>query len=411
MIRRRHVYHLAGYDPIDAPAQFRRFGWQLQIFQRTWGVEANLAEMQASEESTRASWRVRARASNWQVECVHELLLWDDIVRSDFAQPTSRRLTKGLRAYFDFFSSGTVFKYIVANQRYALFFLFPLFQLAVLAAGAGLLAALVNRIAGVTGSAAMVLGFGVGALVFGGLLKWLGPRWRLQQALDDWIFASDYLYGRRPDVDARLERFAEALVARAATAEVDEIVVVGHSLGATLALEMLVRALARDPVFAKRGPSVSLLTIGATIPKFALHPRAERIRRTIARVVAEPTLHWAEYQSRDDAISFYKFDPVSLKRIDDDRLNGKPVIRRVQIHDMLHAATFARYRRRFLRLHYQSVMANEKQAPYDYFLMVCGPVPFPQWTRSRGGLIDFISPDGAYRGPLPDMNVSQVSVT
>jgi hypothetical protein len=67
-----------------------------------------------------------------------------------------------------------------------------------------------------------------------------------------------------------------------------------------------------------------VLTVGATIPKFALHPRAHEMRRKIARIADEPSIAWAEYRSRDDTISFYKFDPVALRRIADDRLDGKP---------------------------------------------------------------------------------------
>jgi pimeloyl-ACP methyl ester carboxylesterase len=136
----------------------------------------------------------------------------------------------------------------------------------------------------------------------------------VQQLLDDWIFAHDYLHGRRPDVDARLDRFAQALVAQSRDSTLDEIVIVGHSLGAMLAIDILVRALALDPDFGRRGGKICLLTVGATIPKFALHPRAQDIRDRIARVVAEPSIAWTEYQSRDDTISFYKFDPVALRR-------------------------------------------------------------------------------------------------
>ena len=137
--------------------------------------------------------------------------------------------------------------------------------------------------------------------------------------------------------------------------------------GAMLVLDIIVRALARDADFGRRGPAVCVLTIGATIPKFALHPRARAIRRRIAEVAAEPSIAWTEYQSRADTISFYKFDPVSLRRIADHRLDSKPVIRRVQIHDMLLPETFARCRTHVLRLHYRSVMANDRRAPYDFF--------------------------------------------
>ena len=300
------------------------------------------------------------------------------------------------RAYLDFIVTGTMFRYIFANQRYAGFFLFPILSVVLFAAGGWLVARLLTAFLGLQGMSAAAVGLAAGVAVFLVLLRWPGRRWRVQQLLDDWICANDYIHGRRPDIDARLDRFAETLLARAREGAVDEIVLVGHSLGAMLVLDVVVRALARDADFGRRGAMICVLTIGATIPKFALHPRAQGVRATIARVVAEPSITWTEYQSRADTISFYKFDPVSLRHIPDDRLDGKPVIRRVQIHDMLLPETFARCRHSVLRLHYRSVMANDRRAPYDYFLMVCGPVPFLEWTMSPVGLLDFVAADGAY---------------
>jgi pimeloyl-ACP methyl ester carboxylesterase len=399
MVRRRHVYHVAGYDPIDAGAQYRRFTRQLDVFQRTWNVDATLSVLERSEDQSRAWWTVKASAANWQVEAVHEVLLWDDIVRGDFTRALPVRLLDAARVYLDFIATGTMFRYIAANQRYAIFFLFPIFSIALFAAAGWFFAHLLTGFIGLDGIGAAVVGLLAGAAVFVGLLQWPGRRWRVEQLLDDWIFAHDYLHGRRPDIDARLDRFAETLIARSREAALDEIVIVGHSLGAMLVLDILVRALARDPDLGRRGAAVCVLTVGATIPKFALHPRAERMRRKVARIAAEPSIAWAEYQSRDDTISFYKFDPVALKRIAGDRLDGKPVIRRVQIHDMLLPETFARCRRNVLRLHYRSVMANDRRAPYDYFLMLSGPVPFSAWTTSPAGLVDFIAGDGSYRDP------------
>src|SRR5215470_2968807 len=399
MIRRRHVYHVAGYDPMDAGAQYRRFARQLDVFRRTWNVDASVSALEQTSDKCRAWWTVRSCGPNWEVEAVHEALLWDDMVRADVRRPLARRLIKAALAYFDLIVTGTMFRYILANQRYAIFFLFPIFSVVLFAVGGWILARLAIGFLGLEGVAAAALGVPVGVAVFLVLLRWPGRRWRVEQLLDDWICAHDYIHGRRPDIDARLDRFAETLLARAREGAVDEIVVVGHSLGAMLVLDVLVRALARDADFGRRGVTICVLTIGATIPKFALHPRAQDIRRKIARIVAEPSIGWTEYQSRADTISFYKFDPVSLRHIPDDRLDGKPVIRRVQIHDMLLPETFARARRSVLRLHYRSVMANDRRAPYDYFLMVCGPAPFLEWTTSPVGLLDFVAADGTYRDP------------
>jgi pimeloyl-ACP methyl ester carboxylesterase len=396
MVRRRHVYHLAGYDPVDCGAQFRRFARQLEVFKRTWTIEATLSKLERSSDQPRAWWTVNAHAADWQVEAVHEVLLWDDIVHGDFARPTPIRLFKAALAYIDFIATGTMFRYFRANHRYVIFFLVPLFQIVLFAAAAWFCARLLLGFLGLAGVAEIVVGLSAGLLVFVGLLQWPGRRWRVEQMLDDWIFAREYLYERRSDIDARLDRFAEALVARARETGLDEIVLVGHSLGAMLALEVVDRALAMDSEFGRRGAAVCVLTVGATIPKFALHPAARRSRDVIARIAAAPSIAWAEYQARDDIISFYKFDPLSLKRIG-ERLAGKPVIRRVQIHQMLTAQSLSRHRRNYLRLHYQAVMANDQRAPYDYFLMVCGPVSFRAWTESPGGLLDFVAADGSCR--------------
>jgi pimeloyl-ACP methyl ester carboxylesterase len=399
MVRRRHVYHVAGYDPMDAGALYRRFSRQLDVFRRTWSIEATVSALEQTSDKCRAWWTVRSRGPNWQVEAVHEALLWDDIVRADFRRPLALRLLKAAFAYCDLIVTGTMFRYILANQRYAIFFLFPIFSVVLFAVAGWIVARLAIGFLGLDGVAAAALGVPVGVAVFLLLLRWPGRRWRVEQLLDDWICAHAYIHGERPDIDARLELFAEALLARTRDTALDEIVIVGHSLGAMLVLDIIVRALARDADFGRRGPAVCVLTIGATIPKFALHPRAKPIRRRIAEVAAEPSIAWTEYQSRADTISFYKFDPVSLRRVAEDRLDSKPVIRRVQIHDMLLPETFARCRTHVLRLHYRSVMANDRRAPYDYFLMVCGPVAFSDWTMSPLGLLDFVAADGAYGAP------------
>jgi pimeloyl-ACP methyl ester carboxylesterase len=397
MVRRRHVYHVAGYDPMDAGALYRRFTRQLDVFRRTWNVDASVSALEQTGDKCRAWWTVRSRGPNWEVESVHEALLWDDIVRADFRRPLALRLLKAAFAYCDLIVTGTMFRYIVANQRYAIFFLFPIFSVVLFAVAGWIVARLTTGFLGLDGVAAAALGVPLGVAVFLLLLRWPGRRWRVEQLLDDWICAHAYIHGERPDIDARLELFAEALLAQTRDAALDEIVIVGHSLGAMLVLDVIVRALARDANFGRRGPAVCVLTIGATIPKFALHPRARAIRRRIAEVAAEPSIAWTEYQSRADTISFYKFDPVSLRRIAADRLDGKPVIRRVQIHDMLLPETFARCRTHVLRLHYRSVMANDRRAPYDYFLMVCGPVAFSDWTISPLGFLGSIAADGTCR--------------
>jgi hypothetical protein len=387
--RTRHVFHIAGYDPVSARNQHQRFLRQLTIFKRTWNVAASATDLE--NQTSMPNWRVTAEGPNWQVESSVELLAWDDLVNKDAGASRIVRLLRALIVYSNLLLTGTLLRYAIASPRYFLFAMAPLIETILLGILSWSVAFFLVSLIGWPPPVEYSLAVAGGFVAFLLLLEWPGRRWRIYQALDDWILSLDYVYGKRPDLEARLDHFANRIVSEATSGHADEIVVVGHSLGATFALDAVARALAIDPDLGRHGHSIAVVTVGATIPKCALHPAAHRLRDRIREVVNELSVHWVEYQSRQDAISFYRFDPVTLKRLGavDDKLDGRPLIRRVQAKNMLQPATFAKYRLRVLRLHYQVVMGNERRASYDYFMMICGPLLVKEWTTSRLGLLDF----------------------
>ena len=393
MIARRHVLHVAGYDPVDVVRHHRRFVREQKLFAHTWNVASTASDLFGTRCGV--AWTARTTAPNWSVETTYELLDWRDIVLDDLAQPMVRCLRDAAAAYADVIGSGTLARYFSASHRYAFFCVAPLLQLALfvaIALVAGTLAAGALSLAGFGGALATLA---IALVVFAVLLQWPGRRWRVDQALHDWIFAREYMYGRRPDIEERLDAFAERLVEVARDPAVDEVLVVGHSLGAILALDLIDRAVKLEPSLAGHVPRLSFLTVGATIPKLTLHPAGVRLRACARRVAALPAVDWVEYQSRDDAISFYKFHPVAARKLVDDDRSTKPLIRRVQIHEMLTPASFQRYRFRFMRMHYQFVMANERRAPYDFFMLVCGPISLLPTAHAPGGPVDLFGDDGA----------------
>lgn len=394
MIARRHVFFLAGYDPIDLRAQHSRFRREVAKFEKTWSVSADVSDRETGPDGER--WHLTTRGPGWTVSTLFEPLDWHDIVVADLARPAIPRLLKGFVAFFDFVFSGTAVRYFKASWRYGLFFLMPFFSLLMFAAIGIAAGVILARFADMGAPVSAVIVIAVAIVVFAGLMRWPGRKWRTDQALDDWIFARDFMYGRRGDVEARLDGFAKRIVAAAQGNEADEILVVGHSLGATLAVEAIVRALDQDAALTARGPAISLLTVGATIPKLALHPAAGRLREGMARVAAASRIFWTEYQARRDPISFYKFDPLALRPFAENRLGQKPHIRLVGMKDMLSPETFKRHKLNHMRLHYQFVMANERRALYDYFMLLAGPAPFEYSSMLPAGALDAYGEDGSY---------------
>jgi hypothetical protein len=406
MVQNRYFFHASGFDQYDSAAQYRRFVREAARFATTWNVTADVSALHNIDAGD-GRWDVTTRAPGWQVHTRYELLDWSDIVRAELARPGGRRVWDGAVTLADLFASGTAWRYFAANWRYGMFFLVPFLDVimfAAVAAAAGWFlggaagTALQTAVPSVIASMfAAVAGAAIAVAVFALLMRWPGERWRISQGLADWTFAREYMLGRHGAMEARIEAFAARIVACARRADVDEIVVTGHSLGATVAVDVLGRAFARDSALGRHGPKLCLLTVGATIPKLALHPKGAWLRERARRLAAEPTLAWAEYQARDDIISFHKFDPVRLKRFKDVNDPGGPVIRRVQIHQMLSDETRRRIRFNYMRLHYQFVMANERRTPYDYFMLMCGPVPFTRTIMEPNGPVDLYAADGSLR--------------
>lgn len=398
MVSKRYFLHASGFDPYDAPAQYRRFVREAARFAATWNVTAQVSGLQRNG-SCGSRWTVTTEGPDWRVVTDFGLLDWSDIVRGEIKKPAGVKLYGGLAAFTDLVWSGTAWRYFAANWRYGMFFLVPFLNVFLFAAVA-ILAGGCAGAAAASASSSVTMGVSAAAVVasviFWTLMRWPGERWRIGQAMADWSFARDYTLGRRPDVVARLDDFAARVVACARRADADEIVVAGHSLGAAIAVDALTRAFERDPALGRRGPTLALLTIGAVIPKIALHPQGAWLREKARRLATEPSLSWAEYQARDDFISFYKFDPVKLAPVDDRHPPETPIIGRVHIHRMLSRATWRRVRASYMRLHYQFVMANEVRTAYDYFMLTCGPAPFRRTVTAPSGPAGLYGADGSY---------------
>jgi pimeloyl-ACP methyl ester carboxylesterase len=217
-------------------------------------------------------------------------------------------------------------------------------------------------------------------------LAWAAQPWLrkayVYHVLDDWIFHWQDTLGRRPDFDARLDRFGRHLAAAARDSSVEEILVVGHSTGAIVAIECVARALARDPKLGRHGPGLALLTIGARVPISALWSSARRLREAIARVATEPSLLWVEYQAPQDPFHAFRFDPVRDLQLDlGARARANPVIRSARFKQTLLPHTYRRLRLQFFRLHFQFLMANERPGECDYLMIACGPVSLADRIR------------------------------
>lgn len=402
-VKRRHVFFVAGYHPMAVDGHFRVFTREVRRFASIWSLKVACPEQEPQPTSTGALWHVEAEGKDWDTAARFEIMAWHDLVQADMRRPLRSHIGGTVRAMADMVSSGTLKRYFTTSRRYGLFFLFTYLMLLLIWAVAAGVGVGIGLWAGPhIGSALAVMLGGLGTLACGlGLMRWPGRRLRLRQSLDLAEFSVDYAHGRHPAVDERVRAFGQRLVDVARQGGVEEIVISGHSLGAMHVVSAVAEALRIDPDFGRTVP-VRLLTLGSTTAKFALHPAGERLRAAAREVAAASWIGWAEIQSRDDIVSFYKVNPVTLEAadvLDQNSVPGdfsaRPLIRHAAIRDMLTPKTYKRFRLDIMRLHCQCFLASDKRAAHDFNAYICGPARFDCVVAATSGLMDFVREDGS----------------
>jgi hypothetical protein len=397
VIRRRHVFYVAGYDPRGAEGYHRLFGRELNRFMKTWGVEASVSELVLDSDDI-AHWTVATKAPNWQTFTRYEFVRFEHVVRAAAQRPMVRQIPRTLHWMFDDLASGALWRTARAAWRFALHLVVlqaPLVAwLAVtLAAGCGAGFAIARA------SASLPAGILAGVVVTAALLALLRPlvdRSVLLRVANGWPIMRDFARGRPSGYDRPVEAFARRLVAAARAGETEEILIVGHSAGGLTAPIVATRALELDPDLGRHGPRVTLVTVGSLTPAFALHPAAERMRAAVRRLATEPAVRWVDCQARKDVMNFWDFDPVGGVGVDVGAARTNPTIWPVRLRDMLTDAAYDRVRGSQFRMHYQYVMANDRRAPYDYYMLVCGPVAVTCWAKEPDAVVKRFGESAAY---------------
>jgi len=231
----------------------------------------------------------------------------------------------------------------------------------------------------------------------GAVLKYTENTTYVLYLLSDLIWTWEFSHRQRPEWDQRIDHFAQYLVNVVRESEAEEIVVIGHSSGSFLGTEILARALKLDPALGRHGPRVVLLTIGANFPIVGFLAASQDFRDHLRLLAVDPSIGWIDCQSRKDVMNFYPFDPIAGHGIDAGAARRNPTIVPVRFREIIKSEHYSRFRWQFFRVHFQFVMANELPHAYDFFMIVCGPIPLSERMARPEAALAFATGDAAAR--------------
>lgn len=376
-VMRRRVFYIPGYDPFH-PRRYR------ELYRKEGQEQAKISGYQIDLKPKTVKgpygWHVSSTIEAEASVADIEVLVWANIVKSSMDRGIPGTYLQLLRTAWAYIGSGALFRLMRLRKGpmiaalYPIVFLLAQLFLALLAGWAfgGLMANLTHPAVGVATGA--------------------GLAWAMLTAFKRWdnkVFAyylmHDYAYSAQakganpPELEARMAQFRSA-IAEAMKGDYDEVLVVGHSSGAHLAVSIL-SDLIRDGLPTPR-PALSFLSLGQVVPMVSFLPEARRLRRDLAYLSTRDELIWVDVTAPGDGCAFALCDPVAVSGV---APTGKrwPLIMSAAFTQTLSPERWKELRWRFFRLHFQYLCAFDRPRDYDYFQITAGPLTLAQRFGER----------------------------
>ena len=393
-VRRRLVCYLSGFDP-QGPSHYQ------QLYASEGAKQAGLSGYRLSVGPRRkhgehiACWNVRMECDGPNastVETRYEFLRWDDLIRRHWPRSRSGLIASTVYASWHMWRNGVMWQtlktswpmFIAAALPGFLVLMFTFLALA-LSLGLVLLAA---RGAWWTALCGVLLGLPA--------LAWF---WRVaeQRSHMGWLMRSFACLvrqgkGRTPELEVRLDEFGAHVSRQIQGAAFDEVLVVGHSSGAMMAMSVMARALASlhsvGTTAAGSTVQIGLLTLGHCGPLLTGQPEASGFRRELSMLRDDRRFCWIDYGAPPDGCCFPLVDPTThCGGAPDDE--GKPKLLNPRFAQLFSKASYRAVRTDKFRCHFQYLMAGDIVGEYDYFSLTAGPHSLAQRHAGTKGVVGY----------------------
>ena len=377
-MRRRLVYYLSGFDPRGARFYHQLYREQAALQQGVDGWQYDVGRRTRSGEH-HTCWSITATQADTTVHTLYAFCGWDDLIRSHWGGSDARVLASLPGFYWRLGVDKVLSRSARCAKRVTASLLAPLLALLL----SLLLAALVGGI-GLWLGTSLAASDGVAAVVAlaGGALTLaacavLARRLRLSWLMRIHLFLLAWGRGGPEPFDSRWASFADRIERDLAEQPAEEVLVVGHSVGAVAALAVVDDWLRRHGAHSPHRGRLKLLTLGQVFTMVGFIPEADWLRRQLRRV-GESGIPWLDCTAPTDPLCYALVDPFAAC--------GLPTppaahyrIRSARFDQMFQAADHAALQRDAFRIHFQYLMASRLPVWNSYFQLTAGSRPLEVW--------------------------------
>lgn len=360
----RLVLYFPGFDPLDAAAHHLRYQRAAALSGKTWDVDYAVGPLENAPGGE--TFTVEASAGDWRTRS--DIFVYDHnaVISQLRDEPVWRQIWLGFKAGAGIIAEGGAARYCRHAWRFGLFFIFP-FLLMLVGGAVAAAIALVPLIFALP-LWFLAISLPVAALFFVKAFLPFAERFHTLHLYADWRFA--LAVGRDEPIARDWIEERAALVLTALEQPSDEVLVVSHSMGASLALAVIGRVLELKPN-ALDGRKLSFATLGGAALQCAFLSSADRLRQSIGTIARHPEVTWFDIQCLTDPIHLYRCNTVGLTG---HRDAPQPKIVPIRFKHSLSPDRYKKNKRNFLRMHRQYVLGPDRRSGYDFTLLTAGPL-------------------------------------
>ncbi|MDD2828393.1 MAG: hypothetical protein PHW18_02335 [Sulfuricurvum sp.] len=358
-VKKRVVYYLSGFDP-------RGVHHYYSLYKENFNNQMTINGMKGtvSPRKNLHQWEIDATDQGIHVNTLYNFLSWDDIIRSEWSSGLLNYYKDLFYCIVAYLSNGLIIKYAKASPKQMIAGLYPGFYLlgALVIAIYGSIS-LYQSIEGIIGIASGIIFSILTMMLFEKIGNTIGVFWLLR------IYAFSVRWGRGEidTIEERINHFSDAIAIQLNIAEdVDEVLLISHSVGTILAVSVLARILEKADHLDKFG----MITLGECIPLVSFQPNADKYRAELQKIAENKDIIWVDYTAPIDGACFPLHDFMQSSSIQQSGMNLHYLSPR--FHTLFDKITYAKLRRDWYTTHFLYLMSTEISGGYDYYKISAG---------------------------------------
>jgi hypothetical protein len=377
-VNKRVVFYLSGFDPRGVRHYHQMYKEQSKKQSKINNLSIDISPRLKIHNHI-YQWNLESKYYDKNVHTTYNFLSWDDIIRKEWSYGIISYYKDLVFCIIAYIFNGLVFKFAKSSPKQMLAAFYPVVYLLIslyisLYSGIYLFQNLGEVLGAVIGSVCSVMIL----LILERIGNHIGVFWLLR------IYAFSVRFGNR-EVDLmedRIDYFSNEIANCVKNSDdIDEILLISHSVGTILAVSVLSRAI--QQIESLNWKKFSMITLGECIPLVSFQPKAKKYREELNHI-ATNNLLWLDYTSPIDGACFPLHNFLKSSGIECDNYPNI-YFRSPRFHKLFDKITYQKLRRNWYKTHFLYLMSTQYAGEYDFFTMTAGTNTIRnQITRGEG---------------------------